>query len=116
MHGYCSLVLSFALPKRVISLAKQEYFAKLKNYISNKIFKFILYLVSCGVFSDKYDEDETAPEKVDASNYPEDKFSGGETLLHVPMIPMEEVLNAFKYPQNSHHSEQLAVQELEKIK
>ena len=77
---------------------------------------FIVYLLPCGVFADKDEEDETAPEKVDASNDPEDKLSGGETLLHVPMIPMDEVVNAFKYPQDSHHSEQLAVQEVEKRK
>ena len=65
-----------------------------------------------GVFADKYEENEKAPEKVYASNDPKDKLSGGETLIHVSMIPMEKVVNAFKYPQNSHHSEQ----ELEKIK
>jgi hypothetical protein len=35
------------------------------------------YLVSGGVLADKYEEDEAAPEKVDTSNNPEDKLSGG---------------------------------------
>ena len=73
-----------------------------------------LYLVSSGVLADKDEEDEAAPEKVDASNDPEDKLSGGETL-HVPMIPMDEVVDAFKYPEDAHHSEQLAVQQLQEI-
>ena len=66
----------------------------------------------CGVFADKDEENETAPEKVYASNDPKDKLSGGETL-HVPMIPMDEVVDAFKYPEDPHHSEQLAVQQLQ---
>ena len=72
----------------------------------------IFYLVSGGVLADKDEEDEAAPEKVDTSNDPEDKLSGGETL-HVPMIPMDEEVDALKYPENPHHSEQLAVQHLQ---
>ena len=71
-----------------------------------------LYLVSSGVLADEDEEDEAAPEKVDTSNDPKDKLSGGETL-HVPMIPMDEVVDAFKYPEDPHHSEQLAVQQLQ---
>ena len=72
------------------------------------------YLVSGGVLADKDEEDEAAPEKVDAPNDPEDKLSGGEAL-HVPMIPMEEVVDTFKYPEDPHHSEQFAVQQLQEI-
>jgi hypothetical protein len=72
---------------------------------------FQLYLVSGGVLADKYEEDEAAPEEVDTSDDPEDKLCGGDTL-HVPMIPMDKVVDTFKYPEDAHHSEQLAVQQL----
>ena len=71
-----------------------------------------IYLVSSGVLADKDDEDEAAPEKVDTSNDPEDKLCGGDTV-HVSMIPMNKVVDTFKYPEDSHHSEQLAIQYLE---
>ena len=73
------------------------------------------YLVSSGVLADEDEEDEAAPEKVDTSNDPEDKLSGGQTL-HVSMIPMDEVVDAFKYPEDTHHSEQLTVQQLQNIR
>ena len=44
-------------------------------------------------------------------NDPEDQLNGGETI-HVPVITMEKVVQAFKYPQNAHHSEQLTIQKL----
>jgi hypothetical protein len=69
------------------------------------------YLVYDGVLADKDEEDEAAPEKVDTSNDPKDKLGGGDTI-HVPMISMNEVVNTFKYPEDAHHSEQLAVQNL----
>jgi hypothetical protein len=31
------------------------------------------------------------------------------------MIPMDEVVDAFKYPEDAHRSEQLAVQQLQEI-
>ena len=72
------------------------------------------YLFSCGVLADEYKEDEAAPEKVDASNDPEDKLRRGDTI-HVPMISMKKAMNTFKYPQDAHHSEQLAVQKLQMV-
>ena len=66
-----------------------------------------IHLVSDRVFADKDEEDEAASEKVDASNDPEEKLSVGSTL-HVPMIPMDKMVDTFKYPQNTHHCEQLA--------
>ena len=66
-----------------------------------------IHLVSDRVFADKDEEDEAASEKVNASNDPEEKLSVGSTL-HVPMIPMDKMVDTFKYPQNTHHCEQLA--------
>ena len=66
-----------------------------------------IHLVSDRVFADKDEEDEAASEKVDASNDPEEKLSVGSTL-HVPMIPMDKMVDTFKYPQNTHNCEQLA--------
>ena len=43
------------------------------------------YLFYDRVLADKDGKDEAAPEKVDTSNYPEDKLSDGDTL-HVPMV------------------------------
>ena len=74
-----------------------------------KIFYYVFYLFSSGVLADEDEENEKAPEKVDASNNPEDKLCGGDTL-YVPMNPMDKVVDTFKYPQNAHHSEQLAVE------
>jgi hypothetical protein len=77
----------------------------------NDSFRVNWYLFFNGVLADKDEEDEAAPEKVDTANDPEDKLSGGDTL-HVPMIPMDKEVNAFKYPEDAHHGEQLAVQNL----
>ena len=76
------------------------------------IFLFVFYLISSGVLANKYEEDDTASKKVDTSNHPEDQLSGGGDTLHVPVIPMEKEVQAFKYPQNAHHSEQLSIQKL----
>ena len=62
------------------------------------------YLFSCGVLADKDEEDEAAPEKVDTSNDPEDKLSGGDTF-YVCMVSMDEVVDAFKYPEDAHNYE-----------
>ena len=70
-----------------------------------------IYLVTSGVLADKDEEDEAAPEKVDTSDDPEEELCRGETL-HVPMISMDKIVNTFKYPQDAHYSEQLAVQQL----
>ena len=64
-------------------------------------------LVSDRVLADKDEEDEAAPEKADTSNDPEEELSV-ESILHVHMIPMDEMVDTFKYPQNTHHSEKLA--------
>ena len=74
-------------------------------------FRVNRYLVPDRVLADKDEEDEAASEQIDTSNDPEDKLSGGNTL-HVSMIPMYKVVDAFKYPENTHHSEQLAIQHL----
>ena len=81
------------------------------NLTGNDSFRVNWYLFFNGVLADKDEEDEAAPEKVDTSNDPEDKLSGGDTL-HIPMIPVDKVVNTFKYPEDPHHSEQLAVQNL----
>ena len=67
--------------------------------------------MECGVLADKYEEDKTASEEVNTSDDPEDKLGGGETL-HVPMVAMDNVVDTLKYPEDAHHSEQLAVQKL----
>jgi hypothetical protein len=77
----------------------------------NDSFRVNWYLFFNGVLADKDEEDEAAPEKVDTSNDPEDKLNGGDTL-HVPMIPMDKEVDTFKYPEDPHHGEQLAVQNL----
>ena len=77
----------------------------------SKIFLFVFYLISSGVLANKDEEDDTASKKVDTSNDPEDQLNGGETI-HVPVITMEKVVQAFKYPQNAHHTEQLTIQKL----
>ena len=63
----------------------------------NDSFRVNWYLVFNGVLADKDEEDEAAPKKVDTSNDPEDKLSGGDTL-HVSMIPLDKVVDTFKYP------------------
>ena len=67
------------------------------NLTGNDSFRVNRYLFFNGVLADKDEEDEAAPEKVDTSNDPEDKLSGGDTL-HIPMIPVDKVVNTFKYP------------------
>ena len=63
-----------------------------------------IYLVTSGVLADKDEEDEAAPEKVEASNDPEDKLRGWDTF-HLLMISMGQVVDALKYPQDTHHCE-----------
>jgi hypothetical protein len=48
------------------------------NLTGNDSFRVNWYLFFNGVLADKDEEDETAPEKVDTANDPEDKLSGGQ--------------------------------------
>ena len=63
------------------------------------------------VLADKDEEDEAAPEEVDTANDPEEELCVGATV-HIPMVPMQQVVNTLKYPENTHHSEQLGEQQL----
>ena len=70
------------------------------------------YLISDGLLADKDKEDEEAPEKIDTSNDPVEQLSVGATI-HVPVITMDKIVDTFKYPEYTHHCEQLAEQHLE---
>ena len=99
--------MAVTLLKEGEAQATQWQLANLEYIINFGILCSIDHLVSDRVLSDKDEEDEAAPKKVGASNDPEEELSVGSTL-HVPMIPMDKMVNTFKYPQNTHHSEQLA--------
>ena len=87
--------------------------ANLVQRVTTDIRHGVGHLVQGGVLADKDEEDEAAPEEVDTTNDPEDKLGGGDAL-HVPMIPMDKVVDTFKYPQDAHHYEQLGVQKLKR--
>ena len=72
--------------------------------ISSNVCRGFRYLVQDGVLADKYKEDKAAPEKVDTSNDPEDKLSGGDTF-YILMVSMDKVVDAFKYQEDPHHYE-----------
>ena len=71
-----------------------------------------MYLGTGRVLADEDEEDKAAPEEINTTNDPKDKLSVGDAL-NVLMIPMDKVVNTFKYPQNSHHYEQLGVKQLQ---
>ena len=68
-----------------------------------------IYLALCWILANKNEEDEEAPEQIATANDPEDKLWASKTL-HVQMLPMSKMMDALKYPQNSHNSEQFAVE------
>ena len=62
------------------------------------------YLFDSGVLADKDEEDEAAPEEIDAADDPEEPLSSREALS-VSMVPMDKIVDTLKYPENAHHGE-----------
>ena len=62
------------------------------------------YFFDSGVLVDKDEEDEAAPEEIDAADDPEDPLSSREALS-VSMVPMDKIVDTLKNPENAHHGE-----------
>ena len=65
------------------------------------------HLVQGGLLADEDEEDEAAPEEVDAADGPEDELGAGETLGGL-VVGVEEVVD----PQEAHHHKQLCEEDL----
>ena len=69
------------------------------------------HLVQGGLLADEDEEDEAAPEEVDAADCPEDKLGAGETLGGL-VVGVEEVVDALEHPEEAHHHKELGEEDL----
>ena len=71
-----------------------------------------LHLVQGGLLADKDEEDEASAEKVDATDGPQNKLGCWKTLGCF-VVSVGKVMRALKDPRDTHHNEQLTVEDLE---